>query len=381
MPGNGSARHGAAEQHETLDPAAASRDALGAAAPGISALASGLVCKALPDPGVREPRAHSPSQLQPDAELERCSYARPASSGAAGGENPKSNPTNPAAARLPPFPALDVSGSHAPPSPLRLAAAAGASGAVLPAAARIAPPAYQQARGSPYQGTRGGDADMEGSDEEDVDVVGYAHEQAGGTPVRGRLPCPSPTLDPDAANIAASAGAGALAAGAVVAPLSQPRPATAAAEEPDLACHESDPHPNPVDSTSPDASEPNELRAAHALCTLLNVQPEAPPGQALPPGPSTNPAQAGGGTPGGRRSGRNTPVLVSPLAAAAHLRGDSGFQSWRVCWVTCRIGRGRASRCVGWFASCGRPVKSSLMPARQVRGAGGTVSLFFAAVH
>ena len=300
-PGDGSAGRSAAGQPETLDPAAASREASGAAALSSSALGG----ETLPHPGLLEPRMRS--QGLRDAEAERCSYARPAGSGVAGSANPNSSPRDPAAARLPPFPALDMSGSHAPPSPLRLAASA--SGAGSPAAACAVPPAHQQARRSPYQGARGGDADMAGASEEEEDVnVGHMRKQAG---VGGR----AHYSDPDAANPAAG--------GADTAMLSQAGPAAAAApaEEPDLACHESDPNPNPMDATSPDASEPNELRAAHALCTLLNVQPEAAPEQAAPAGPGTNPAQAGGGTPSGRRSGRNTPVPVSPLAAAAHLRG------------------------------------------------------------
>ena len=317
-PDDGNAGKRAAGQLKTLDPKVASREAPGAAAPGSSALGG----ETLPHPGRIEAQMRSPSLR--DAEAERCSYARPAGSGAG---NPHASPRDPAAARLPPFPALDMSGSHAPASPLRLAASA--SGAGSPAAARAVPLAYQQARGSPCQGARGCDADMGGASEEEEDVdVGHMRKQAG---VERR----SPYSDPGAASPAAG-GADTAMLG-----LAGPAAAAAPAEEPDLACHESDPNPNPMEATSPDASEPNELRAAHALCTLLNVQPEAAPEQVAAAGPGTNPAQAGGGTPGGRRSGRNTPVPVSPLAAAAHLRGTPNAKPCMQipvlpieCWVS-----------------------------------------------
>lgn len=183
---------------------------------------------------------------------------------------------------------------------------------------------------------------MAGASEEEEDAAGCLRRQAG---AGGRASHLGAKPDPDAADPAAAAGGGAGAAGADVAMLSQVR---SAAEEPDLACHESDPNPNPVDAASPDASEPNELRAAHALCTLLNVQPEAAPEQAAPAGPGTNTAQAGGGTPGGRRSGRNTPVPVSPLAAAAHLRGTpdaSPAHAESSACLACRVSEPCALAC------------------------------------
>jgi len=131
-------------------------------------------------------------------------------------------------------------------------------------------------------------------------------------------------------------------------------------EEPDLACHE-------PGAASPDASEPNELRAAHALCTLLGVRPEPDPADAAataappssPRAPAPLPAPAGNGTPPpARRSGRSTPVPASPLAAL-HLRGGHGpsraSPQLQGLAQPARCGWGRV--CQVWEGTCGRQAR------------------------
>lgn len=270
-----------------------------------------------PHPTLAERHTRSPAPCYADAALDR------------GGGAAAAADTRSLAAGLPPVPPLDVSGGCAPAS-LSLTAAASSAAAN----GRCASPASALPMSLEARETLAGEGFGEGFEGPKPDSAAPAAAQ------RDLASSPAPNPEPynmwpkveEPGGAPAAAAGPPKGAGVAGARLRQLR--LAPGEEPDLACHEPAETASPTDASS----EPSELRAAHALCTLLNVRMEPSPVREQPsrelPAAGASPAvvpnlapapAAPAGTPGGRRSGRNTPVPASPAAAAALLRGEDLF--------------------------------------------------------